>query len=359
MNVIILSSAKLATGGARQALYQARDLIRAGYKVDFVSYPNSELRKLAPELAWTDLSGNLREMNRVLRGLMIPGQSTVLHGFHNRGVKITAYLGTLWRLQGLPAVCAAHRGVTNRPGNPLPYLLPGIRAYMVNSRETGEMLPLLWRRKRCHFVGNAIPEERLQTSRGPEEMLAELQIEPGRLLLGDVAHDKPEKGVGRLLEAYARVKGSLPPSNLLIVGVSESKWLPQCRELGIEREVRLIPRTEQVADYVQLFSLFVFPSYFIESQPNVIMEAMCLGKPVIGGGIGNVEELIGSEFCFKPGDVEEMSAKILWAAQNPQLMQQAAEANQAYSRRFSPEYRIQTVLGIYRDILREAGLPAE
>ncbi|MDR2892914.1 MAG: glycosyltransferase family 4 protein [Deltaproteobacteria bacterium] len=359
MNIIIMTTVKHATGGARQAVYQGQELQRAGHRVTMIGYPGTEMRSISPELNWVDFTPKLPVMRRVIQGLIRSGEGNVLHAFHGKGVKYAAYLGTLWRLQGLPVVCAAHRGVTSRPHNPLPYLLPGIRAYMVNSKETGDLLPLFWRRKRCHFVGNAIPPGRTQTSRTPEQILAELDLEPGRFIFGDVAHDKPEKGVGRLLEAYARARTGLPPSNLLIVGVSADKWAPLCRELGIEREVRLIPRTEHVADYVQVFSLFVFPSYFIESQPNVIMEAMQLSKPVIGSNLGNIPELIGRDFCFKAGDANEISEKMIWAAQNPALLAQAAEANLAYSRRFSLEQRTQTVLGIYRDILREAGLPAD
>lgn len=356
MNVIIISSSIKASGGVRQALYQARSLMSAGHRVHFVNHPQSELREIDPLMPWVDLPQGLKKLNQTLRSLMPAGENVVVHAFHNRAVKAVAYLGTLWRLQRLPVVCVAHRGVTNRPGNPLPYLLPGIRAYVVNSMETGQMLPLLWRKKRWHFVGNAIPEERLKTTRPEEEVRAELQIPPGNLVIGDVAHDKPAKGVSRLLESYAKSRAALPSSTLVMVGVTPEKFAPLARELGIEQEVRLLPRTEHVADYVQTFSLFVFPSYFVESQPNVIMEAMALNKPVIGSDIGNVKELIGERFTFKPGDVAEISAKLLEVGNSPDLMREAAAANYAKKDLFSADFRLRTILKIYEDALREDGL---
>lgn len=363
MNIIIMSTSRLATGGARQALYQAQALRAAGHRVRFASYPESELRKIDPSLDWVDLPpGKLRALpavNRVLRPLLPAkdsGECAVVHAFHNRAVKFLGYLGTLWRLQGLPVVCAAHRGVTNRPGNPLPYLLPGIRAYISNSRLAAAQLPLLWRGKRRHLINNALPPERLQTSRSPAEVRAALDIPGSHLVFGDVAHDKPEKGVERLLRAYANARGELPPSSLVVVGVTPAKWQPLCAELGLEAQVRLVPRTEHVADYVQIFDLFVFPSYFIEAQPNVIMEAMSLGRPVIGSDVGDVREMIGPEFTFKAGDVGEIAAKMLEMARQPDLLRRAAAANLEASRVYAPENRLRAILDIYNDILKEDGL---
>ncbi|MDR1125176.1 MAG: glycosyltransferase family 4 protein [Deltaproteobacteria bacterium] len=363
MNIIIMSTARLATGGARQALYQAQALRAAGHRVRFVSYPESELRKIDPSLDWVDLPpGKLRALpavNRTLRALLPAkgsGECAVVHAFHNLAVKFLGYLGTLWRLQGLPVVCAAHRGVTNRPGNPLPYLLPGIRAYISNSRLAAAQLPLLWRKKRRHLINNALPPERLQTSRSAAETRAALHIPAGHMVFGDVAHDKPEKGVERLLRAYAKARDALPPSSLVLVGVTPAKWQPLCDELGLAPQVRLLPRTEQVADYVQIFDLYVFPSYFIEAQPNVIMEAMRLGRPVIGSDVGDVRDMIGREFTFKAGDVDEMAARMLKMAGNPGLLQRAAAANLEAGRAYAPENRLRAILDIYHAILKEDGL---
>ena len=355
MNIIVLTSTGSVSGGARQALVLAAGLQKLGYTVHFVCPPKGETREQALEmgLSQVDLPEKLFEVNKTLRALMPAGVPTIVHGFHNRGVKLVAYLGTWWRLLGLPVACAAHRGVTSRPGNPLPYLLPGIRAYLVNSQACADMLPLFWRRRRCHVVSNSIPEERLIPTRSKAEMRLELNLAEGDKVIGDVCNDNPQKGAGQALKAFALAKPGLPAAKLVIVGVTADIWLPLCEELGIVDEVRLVPRTDHVADYIQLMDLLVFPSWFIESQPNVIMEAMSMGVPVIAGDAGGVRELLPPEFLFDPKDEHAVSVKLTELMQSPEALKRLGEANAAQKDRFSTERRLREVVKYYRAALQE------
>lgn len=359
MNIIIFSAAGYASGGSRQALYLAKGFQEQGHKVRFVGRENTEPMNIALQMGLDCVAypyKDLRKTNRILRSLMSENENTVLHAFHNRGVKFAAYLGTLWKLQKLPVVCVAHRGVTNRPGNPLPYLLPGIRAYLVNSKACGEQLPLLWRKHRWHLVNNSIPAERLLTTRSVEQMRKELNIAEGKLIVGNIGQNKAAKGNDRLMRAYAAARPSLPPSNLLLVGVKSEKLAPLAQELGIEADCRFVARTEHVADYIQLISLLVFPSVFVESQPNVIMEAMSMGVPVIGSDIGGIPELIQPDCLFDPEKTESISGKIVEMFSKPERMRAIAEENLAKKGLFSTEHRLKVVMGHYVDALKEAGL---
>lgn len=355
MNVIILTSAGQATGGARQALYLASGLQEMGHRVHFVCKHDSESKVLAQKLGLKciDLPKKLKDIEPVLRHLIEPNEQNVLHGFHNRGVKIAAYLGTLWRLQGLPIVCAAHRGVSARPKNLLPYLLPGIRSYMVNSLYCANILPLLWRKKRCHLVNNSIPKERLAVTRGVQTVRAELGIPEEHIILGNVVSDKPEKGAERLIRAYAAARPGLPPSTLLLVGTEKEHFMPLCKELGIEKHCRIISRTEHVADYIQTMSLLVFASTFIESQPNVILEAMMLGVPVIGSKIGGIPEILPSDCLFDPQKIPAISAKIVEMISSPERLRVLSKINSAQRDLYSTENRLYTVISHYRAIWAE------
>lgn len=355
MNVIVLSSAHMATGGVRQALYLAVGLQGLGHTVHFACRPNSETKRLAEGLGLkcTEIPSKLKDAERVLRGLMDPNGQNVLHAFHNKGVKIAAYLGTIWRLQGLPIVCAAHRGVSSRPGTILPYILPGIRSYMVNSFYCARLLPLFWRRKRCHLVNNSISEERLAVTRDVPSVRRELDIPDDHIILGNIVSQQPEKGAERLIRAYAAARPSLPASTLLLVGTSQDDFMPLCRELGIEKHCRIIGRTERVADYLQTMSLLVFASTFIESQPNVILEAMLLGVPVIASNIGGIPEMLPSDCLFDPKDLPSISAKIIEMISCPERLSLLSKINAAQKERHSTENRLYTVTSHYRAILAE------
>lgn len=345
----------MATGGVRQALYLAKGMQEMGHRVHFVGRPNDEPIVIAREmgLKCVDLPKKLGEADKVLRSLMPADETTIVHAFHNRGVKLAAYLGTLWRIKGLPVVCAAHRGVSAKPNNPLPYLLPGIRSYMVNSHYCARILPLLWRRQRCHVVNNSIPAERIIPWRGADEMRGELNIPADHLVIGNIVSEKIEKGGESLLRAYAMARPSLPPSTLLLVGGDESKLLPVCKDLGIEKDCRLVGRVRHVADYMQLMSLLVFASQFIESQPNVILEAMCMGLPVIGSNIGGIPEILTSDCLFDPKNIAEISAKILEMLASPERLHMLSRINLGQKELYSMENRLYIVLSQYRAILAE------
>ncbi len=355
MRVIVLTSSLGHSGGFRQALYMAEGLAGEGLAVSFVCPPGADTGRLTEETTVSrhDLPATWLGAERALRALMPEGEPVIVHGFHNRGVKLAAYLGTYWRLLGLPVACVAHRGVTFRPRNPLPYLLPGIRAFLVNSQACADTLPLLWRRARCRVVSNAIPEDRITPVRSARDMRVGLGIPEDCRVIGNISNDNPQKGAGQALRAFALARSGLGPAVCVIVGVSAERWRPLCEELGIAGNVRLVPAVEHVADYLQLMDMLVFPSRFSESQPNVIMEAMSMGVPVIAGKVGGVGELLPEECLFDPRRPEEIGAALIRLMGDPAALRRMGEANAARKGEFSASHRLDCVLRCYQRILEE------
>lgn len=355
MNIIFISTSGSISGGARQALYLAKALQGVGHSVVFFTYPGSALRSVDSSIEWLDLPRDIFEANRALRAAMRDDEKNVVHAFHNKAVKIVAFWGSIWLLQKLPVVCVAHRGVNARPKNPLPYLVSGIKAFIVNSKACARVLPLLWRRKRCHVVYNSVPEERLVCTKTASQMRQELDIAENTFVIGNICNDNPLKGAGTLIEAYAKAKKSLPPTVLLIVGASAERWLALCKNLGVENEVRFI-RTQFVADYLQIVDLFVFTSQFIESQPNVLLEAMSMGLPIIANKVGGVPEILEAPYLFDSRKLDKVAQKIVEFAKDKQKLAQIGKENKAKSTIFATEHRLEKVLKIYGDALKEIGL---
>ncbi len=352
MRVILISSSTNTSGGARQALYLARGLHAQGRLVAFFIPRKSALRALAPELPWQDAPEGLVPQYRALVQAMAPafaaGEKVVVHAFHNKAVKRIALFGTYWKLKGLPVVCAAHRGVIYPPNNPLPYLLPGIDAFIVNSQACADVLPLLWRRKRVHVVYNAIPEGRLHTTRSGEEVRLGLHIPLAAPLVCCVANNSANKGVDVLLAAFARLHA--PLAHLVVIGVTDPRFQAQCEQLGIADRVRLIGQTEHVADYLQTSTFFVVPS-FSESQPNTLLEAMCMGLAVIGSRVGGIPELISSpDLLVPPKDVDALARAMQRLLEDNTLREEEAARNTAFGARFSLAFRLDRVMEIYNGL---------
>lgn len=361
MRVIVLTSSKSISGGLRQALYLAEGFAKQGHVVYFVCPAGGASNALARQtgLNTVHLPPSIIQTEKTLRALMSVNEPTVLHAFHNKGVKLAAYLGTYWRILGLPIACVAHRGVTSRPGNPLPYLLPGIRKFLVNSQACADTLPLLWRKNCCHVVNNSIPENRLIPLRSKHEVLQVLKIPAGYNVIGNVCNNNPLKGAGQALRAFALARPTLPPSKLVLVGAKPEDWQPLCAELGIAEDVRLVAHTNHVADYMQLMDILIFPSQFIESQPNVVIEAMSMGVPVIAGDIGGINELLPAEFLFDPQNVLEISEKLSLLMRSPEALKRIGELNAQERDKFSVKKRIEVLNRYYLQALSEAPAPPE
>ncbi len=372
MNIILLSTSTTSSGGLRQAMYMAQGFMARGHTLRFFTPAECELRKLDPALPWRDLPTSYLEAQKILKAEVLalsqdkasPGP-VILHAFHNKGVKMAAFFGTLWGLQKLPVACCAHRGVIYRPRNPLPYILPGIKAFIVNSQACADTLPLWGRKNRCHVVYNAVPPERLKTTRTPQEMQAALHLAASALdmqnsapIIGCVANNSANKGVEFLLKAFMTGRFVEKYSaRLVIVGVDPKIFSPLAHSLGLDKHVRLVPPTEHVADYLQIFSLFVLPS-MSESQPNTLLEAMSLGLPAVGSRVGGVPEVLADEkvkadVLFTPGNMQDFIEKVDKVLQDKALATALGERNREYSKNFQPEVRLTRVMEIYEQALRE------
>lgn len=350
MRIIFVTSARNASGGARQALYLATGMRQRGHEVFFFSPPHSQLRPLAPETAWLDLPQERRHWRKALEGA-IGNKAAIVHAFHNKAVKSLAWYGTLWRLLGKPVACVAHRGVIYPPNNFLPYIAPGIRVFAVNSLACQKTLPLFWRRNAVRVVYNCVPKSKITPTRSPAQMRAELGIGGQDTVLGCVSNNAPVKGLDYLIRAFAKIAG--PGMVLCLVGGRRDLWGGLCEELGIADAVRIIPRTEYVADYLQLFSLFVLPS-LSESSPNSLQEAMCMGLPAVGSDVGGVSECLSDpRYLVPPADVEALAGALAGALADRKALAEAAARNLAFSERFSVEKKLDVMEGIYADLLRE------
>lgn len=101
------------------------------------------------------------------------------------------------------------------------------------------------------------------------------------------------------------------------------------RQLGLQERVHLVGFREDIMDIYETADLFVFPS-IREGLSVSLMEAMVSEVPVICSDIRGNRDLIDQDlggFLFEPTDVEALSAYILEAYNNPDLMRRQAKYN--------------------------------
>ncbi len=349
MRVVIITASTNPSGGARQALYQASGLIERGHDVTLLLPERSPFRTLyTPERYWCFLPHNAALWRSRVEELLLRSGPAVVHAYHGPAVKRAAWWGLFWKRRGI--ACVAHRGVGLRPGNPLPWLSPGMRAVLANSEACARLLRPYCPKHKIHIVRNAVPDARIRPKTDAARMRDRLDLAPGDPLFGFVGNDNPVKGADVLLRAFARLR---TPARLLLVGLTPEKWLPLCRELGIADRVRLPGRQEHVADFLQLCDAFVFPSLpGLDSAPNTLLEATRMGLPVVASDVGGVaEHMEDNGLLVPPGDATQLARAMDELAAHPAQRTAWAEAGRRLGDRYTVRARCETLERIYASVL--------
>jgi len=132
-------------------------------------------------------------------------------------------------------------------------------------------------------------------------------------VIGTVAALRPEKNLGRLLQAFRRVRAAMP-CRLLIAGDGPErvKLEHAALMLGIAEDVTFaghIVETERVYKAMSLFAL----SSDTEQMPTAVLEAMAAGLPVVSTDVGDVAQMVAPENrpYLTPLDVPALAAAML------------------------------------------------
>lgn len=117
-----------------------------------------------------------------------------------------------------------------------------------------------------------------------------------------------EKGVDSLLEAAIKL-----PYKLKIIGGGPLLETYQKKYPHEPIEFLGQMKPEELYPIVRNARLLVIPSVWYENNPFSVIEALCMGTPVLGARIGGIPELIeegNNGFLFTPGDIPELQNRI-------------------------------------------------
>ena len=132
---------------------------------------------------------------------------------------------------------------------------------------------------------------------------------PHNLTIGVVCALRPEKDLGTLIAAFARLKRS----GLKLSIVGSGSTLGELRVLaaayGLAGDCTFVPATGKVADQLRTIDIFVLPSRS-EALSNALLEAMACGCCPVASRVGGNPELVRhgeNGMLFEAGDVEQLS----------------------------------------------------
>jgi glycosyltransferase involved in cell wall biosynthesis len=165
-----------------------------------------------------------------------------------------------------------------------------------------------------------------------------------------------QKGIDTLLLAFSSLVINKPELQLEITGEGPEKTnlLKMAEDLKITNKVIFHGENTDPYAFLLSSSVFVLPSRS-EGLPNVLLEAMSCGLPVIASNVGGNLDLIQSGkngILFEEGNYEQLSSAIETILDNKQLKEKLGKnARQAIVKDYSMEITVSKYIELYTSLL--------
>src|SRR5262249_13386282 len=168
--------------------------------------------------------------------------------------------------------------------------------------------------ERCHLIENAVNLKEYSRQRGREEANQRFGLSPVRLLVGTVGRLSDEKGFDVLIRAVDRLLSEGLDLSLILVGEGGERAALEAliAELGRGDRVRLLGYRADARDLYEAMDVYALSS-LSEGMPNVLLEAMAMGVPVVATRIAGVPHLVRdgeNGLLVEPGNPDELAAAL-------------------------------------------------
>jgi glycosyltransferase involved in cell wall biosynthesis len=210
---------------------------------------------------------------------------------------------------------------------------------------------------RIHVIHNAIDPAEHSVDGNGSPWRRRWGISADEFVVGVIGRLSPEKGQQIFLKAFKGVVARAPNRRAVLVGDGPEKerLVQLVRRLGITSHVLFTGHDSHIEELYPALDLVVIPS-LSEGLPNVLLEGLLYGKPVVAAEVGGIPEILkpaGAGWLVPPGNVRALEHAMLDALQDVGRRTSSASAGLEYVRRHcSPQRRAESVGRLYRRILK-------
>ncbi|MEZ5962875.1 MAG: glycosyltransferase [Planctomycetota bacterium] len=225
-------------------------------------------------------------------------------------------------------------------------LLRRVRAVVVPSQTLREVALRTWRlpTSLVRYLPNGVELSRF-APRAPRS--------GGDVVVGCVAHFRPEKDVPALIQAFSRCRAR-ERARLVLVGDGPDRARAEAvaRDLGVAARVRFVGAVQDTTPEYAGMDVFALSSR-TEQMPLVVLEAMAAGLPVAAPRVGDVASMVDADnarFVVAPRDPAALAAALDELIENEPLRRRLGERNRA---RAAAEYELGARLDAHVQLYEE------
>lgn len=192
--------------------------------------------------------------------------------------------------------------------------------------------------------------------RNPYKIRKTLGIPQNAIVFGTIARLTEQKGHRYLIEAISKVVPRFPHAVFLWIGDGplRSSLIQLARELNVLSYIHFLGFRSDVDSLLSVIDVFVLPSLY-EGFPNVILEAMVCGKPVVATHVDGTPEAVihgKTGLLVPPRDPETLGEALIQMAQNPIMRKKMGEnGKKRIHEYFLLEYQLSAFDQLYHELV--------
>ena len=187
----------------------------------------------------------------------------------------------------------------------------------------------------------------------------QLKITNGQKIIIFVGTLYSIKGVKYLIQAMKLIKNGNRNARLMLVGNGKERQSLEelTKELDLEEDVTFVGKVpnEEVPQYMIASDVFVLPS-LSEGFPNVILEAMACGLPIVVTKVRGLPEIIEegkNGFLVEPRSPEQIAEKVLQLLEDDDLRERISRNNKEKVKQYSWERIMRRLEDVYRNLVKQ------
>ena len=365
MNILIVESSRAVGGQELAVLLHAERLVKRGHRVRLVLEPQSPIMAMAHE---RELPVEPFLMQRwrmplsilAFRRLLRRERPDIVHVNSSRDSWLAA-LATRLSLSRPKVVRTRHISapLTNNWATHLLYRRLFDMVIVTGGERNRQDLihrdGIAADRVAAFPIG--LDVEHFSPAKPRKDIRAELGVPSRHLLVGIISYLRDYKGHRYFVEAAAKVLKEQQGVTFLIVGEGpeEQNLRAQIERLGLTAEVRMLGFRDDLLDVFRSLDIFVIPTVEGDTIPQVLMQALAIGLPVVSTTTGSIPDVVidgKSGFIVAPRDVDALADRIRRLLNDPLLRKRMGESGrQRVEGSYSIDRMVEELERVYRRVI--------
>ena len=211
-------------------------------------------------------------------------------------------------------------------------------------------------KKKIWVIHNAVDPGEYSIEADHEYVRARYGVKCDEPLVAVIGRLSPEKGHRFLIDALPEIHRELPKLKVMFIGDGPLRENLQQRVtlLNLSKSVIFTGFQNELGGVYRGIDLLILPS-LSEGMPNVALEAMLFGKPVVATRVGGVPEVVldgKTGILVDRANSQQLAYAIIKMFKNPDLLRsQGMAGRERVLKDFNPAQRVKKIAALYEDVL--------